>query len=394
MVTLYRIGIVNSTGLEFNLIITFFYCFILVYLFVFTAINSNKVYHEKKLFLHCIGWAFGLVISDFFWNVLSLFPDSVDIKVGYVVNFCYFFFVSLLCSFWCLYSEFRLKSTWYKNRLLFFIVSLPMIFYIVMIVLTPFTKLFYYIEEPLVYKRGQLFHVINCIPMIYIFLGGVHACYKGLKKNRVEYRNEYLGLSSFVLLPLILWIFQVLISSVSFSMMGIVLGLFFVYDREKNQLITQDFLTNINNRNKLFAFASKKLLSLSTTKSFYLYIIDLNDFKLVNDKYGHVEGDFALCRFAVVLKNVASELNGFISRYGGDEFVLLVDTPPNEDPQNVILLIKNKVDEENKLLEKPYKLSACVGYCHCKKGDNLVSILKQADESLYRAKKVHKNQFS
>ncbi len=84
-------------------------------------------------------------------------------------------------------------------------------------------------------------------------------------------------------------------------------------------LAYNDSLTNIGNRRKFY----RDFLALDVNSKYNLVLIDLNNFKLINDQYGHSKGDNTLHDFAQLLKAIATKYNGDAYRLGGDEFTLL-----------------------------------------------------------------------
>lgn len=82
-----------------------------------------------------------------------------------------------------------------------------------------------------------------------------------------------------------------------------------------------DELTGLKNRTGLLRFLEKRLRKLGDGEVLVVSMIDLDDFKNINDTRGHVEGDRCLAEFAGVLRKVCRD-DAFLARYGGDEFVI------------------------------------------------------------------------
>ena len=121
-------------------------------------------------------------------------------------------------------------------------------------------------------------------------------------------------------------------------------------------------------------------------------ILDLDDFKGINDTFGHLVGDFVLIKFVQIVKSLIRKTDK-IYRYGGDEFIIIFNRSTPLNATKTIERILNKIDK-TKLKYKDYliKLTVSAGItCH-KKGDDVESIIKRADEALYEAK-VTKNEY-
>ena len=123
----------------------------------------------------------------------------------------------------------------------------------------------------------------------------------------------------------------------------------------------------------------------SAEKTFRLYMIDVNDFKQVNDKFGHLVGDKALQLVADALHNVSDRLHGFCARYGGDEFVLIIQ----KDIQ-IQETIQNEVDTlRESCADLIPRITVCTGYTECSTDAvTAAQLIALADEQLYIQKKL------
>jgi len=162
--------------------------------------------------------------------------------------------------------------------------------------------------------------------------------------------------------------------------------------REKNQLLEymsyHDTLTNLPNRRLLEEFAEKMLtLAKRENKPLSILFMDLDRFKPINDVYGHQMGD-------EVLKLIAKRLEKFarssdtISRYGGDEFVILAYDCSKQDATALAERLVKAIEEPMKIDQLTLQLSASVGIATSPEdGDELTKLIRLADERLYMAKK-------
>lgn len=114
--------------------------------------------------------------------------------------------------------------------------------------------------------------------------------------------------------------------------------------------------------------------------------LDLDDFKYINDTYGHLVGDFVLIKFTKMLKALTRSSDK-IYRYGGDEFVIVFNRTPLISAIKTIERIIDKI-HKTKLKYKDFiiSLNVSVGIAPHKKGDDIDTLLKRADDALYEAK--------
>ena len=153
--------------------------------------------------------------------------------------------------------------------------------------------------------------------------------------------------------------------------------------RKLQKRIYIDPLTGVYNRKfleEIFKFEVEKYKKFKT--DFCLLFVDLNNFKLVNDTYGHEEGDKILRSVAKLLKENVRE-NDYVIRYGGDEFIIITEIPH----ENILKLVERLTDKLN-INYKGIKVTASVGVaCYNSDGKDLKTLIKVADERMYKVKR-------
>lgn len=147
--------------------------------------------------------------------------------------------------------------------------------------------------------------------------------------------------------------------------------------KELNQKSLKDPLTEVYSRKFLYSFITK----INQYDSFLVVFIDLDNFKYVNDNYGHKEGDKVLRKVAKILKD-SFRKDDFIIRYGGDEFVVLAKTD-----KKILDKLTKRIEENF----KKYSISMSYGTAfYPQEGDNLQDLIILADKRMYEQKKAKK----
>ena len=155
------------------------------------------------------------------------------------------------------------------------------------------------------------------------------------------------------------------------------------YQKKNIKLATTDTLTNLNNRN---AFDEYLDMIIAKTKlnheKLTIIIIDIDNFKNINDKYGHIKGDEVLKGVADYLKRLI-RTEDILARWGGDEFALILKC----DLKMAKMIIKRIKDCEidNAILDN-FNITISIGMTEFQNNDTTDSILKRADQALYQAK--------
>ena len=170
------------------------------------------------------------------------------------------------------------------------------------------------------------------------------------------------------------------------------------YRRQLEILSSVDGLTGLANRRKLDSML--QLHYSSTLRFCYcmtLMVIDIDDFKAYNDKYGHIQGDDCIRRIAHCLEAQCRETD-FVGRYGGEEFVMVL---PDTDLEggltmaNKLLRAVRKLDTPN--ISPPCDVTVSIGLAILDGSENIddqhtvESLIELADEHLYKAKRSGKD---
>jgi diguanylate cyclase len=162
---------------------------------------------------------------------------------------------------------------------------------------------------------------------------------------------------------------------------------------EQQRKSMQDALTKLANRAAFDDYFAKSMVRFHHKPfELALVVIDIDDFKSINDTYGHTAGDKTLQVIAnSIVKHVSKDV--FVGRYGGEEFVLIY-TKIQEEALTTELNALNKYVARLPFKFKSNKVSITlsIGATHIKSDDNIHIAFERADEAMYKAKKQGKNQ--
>jgi len=173
------------------------------------------------------------------------------------------------------------------------------------------------------------------------------------------------------------------------------LELKFAFEHEQH-LAHTDALTGVNNRRYLFELAAHQFnVALRYNSPFSVLMFDVDDFKLINDNFGHAIGDQAL---QYLTKVVGDQLRSVdvLGRYGGDEFIVLLPQTGIQEARILGERIHTSIAamrmETNKgLLNLTISLGISQIHHHTARSDSVDALLLRADQALYAAKQAGRN---
>jgi len=187
-----------------------------------------------------------------------------------------------------------------------------------------------------------------------------------------------------------------------YSKDGIILGYVgFMYDitelkdreKELEYIASIDPMTKLYNR-RYFSNISESILKLAKRKKkpVSIVMLDIDDFKKVNDTYGHNIGDDVIIAIAKILKNICRE-SDVACRFGGEEFILLLPDTDRNGVYNVAQKVRRTVEEYQVKIDdtKSIQVTVSLGVSEVNVNKNLEVSIKKADDALYKAKENGKN---
>lgn len=160
---------------------------------------------------------------------------------------------------------------------------------------------------------------------------------------------------------------------------------------ELTQQGLSDHLTGLSTRAVLF---KKVKQSISSPQSYgALVFIDLDDLKRINDNFGHEGGDCSLLHFAQILKEYEQKYNAIAARYGGDEFILILNSIHEREAAEIVQNLCTALNITVTVKDHTFSIHGSLGVSfYPEHGTSLEDLICKADLALYSAKQRGKNQ--
>ena len=295
-----------------------------------------------------------------------------------------------ICCLWFVYVEMDQKATYIENDRKRLLVQIPAIFFaIVNVVLFIFFPSLMLDEN---YNTTFFCTIMFAlVPILYIVVAVFKSLYRALHTDEPAMKKRCLITMFYGIGLIIFGIIQTSDVQIPLFCFGCTITMLYMYLSSLDDLVSLDPLTSLNNRAQLNRYVYQELQHSSDSNDHFVIMIDLNDFKSINDVHGHIEGDRALIKTAEIIKLVCGKdpHRPFIARYGGDEFILIVRSDKEDDIKRLADNLRKAFIEYDSRSEKPYQLSASIGYAPF--SDSFRSFLhavEEADSNLYHDKKI------
>ena len=159
------------------------------------------------------------------------------------------------------------------------------------------------------------------------------------------------------------------------------------------RLLRTDSLTGVLSRDTFYLMAQQKVKEVKRhNRNIALALLDIDNFKHINDTYGHQMGDKVLAWFAQTMKSCLRE-NDILGRIGGEEFMLVLETETSKDAHSALSRMKKSLEmSEDKAVDEKITFSGGVVFIDSNNSSiSLSDIIKEADDKMYEAKRQGKN---
>ena len=259
------------------------------------------------------------------------------------------------------------------------------------LVITEATLLLINLFHPIVFKineknnyvRGPYYLLFVIIGFVLIFYGYAYYLINKLKNPSLRY-FPVIGFLTPILLgnAVQMQIYGISLLPISFTVAFAAISIAL-----QNECIYIDKLTGVYNRYELDKVL--KAGHFRRNNRIAAMMLDLNDFKSINDNYSHEEGDRALVAFADI---IATEIgtDGIVIRFAGDEFIIILPKFRNNDLSEYKNRINQALEKYNATSGKPYKLAAAIGgKIFDTKQDDMTDVVSQIDALMYSDKKSY-----
>lgn len=328
--------------------------------------------------------------ADIAWGVIDYHSSWIsNPTLSFMANGGYHIFTGVVSYLWFLFCESEQNSRVVRTKTGIILSIIPFLVLVAMVVLSYKLDLIFYVDSSGAYHRGSHYPILLGICFIYILFTSIKALVKSFFRVNYMERQRYQTLASFCVVPIITGVLQVFFVGSPLLSTGLAFAALQVYMDSMEQLISVDPMTMLNNKRQMEKQLDSCLKNRSDKQTIYLFIMDIDYFKTINDTYGHVEGDEAIVMAADAIRNAVRKTNFFACRYGGDEFVVIAEVDSAFKPKEFIATVNNELQKLSEKRGKEYTLHFSVGYKRLDESiETVLDFVEKADEGLYRIKKA------
>lgn len=302
----------------------------------------------------------------------------------------YYILTALFVFTWSVYAAYKLQVNWNLIKKSWLLLVTPMFIAVGLAIASLWNECLFKFDNSGAYIRGELFSVHTAILGFYLIISLFSAIEIMLSSKRKELLRECIAMVLSVLFPVVGGILQTIHYGFNMAWTGSCISLVIMFVSVQNRQLVTDALTGVHNRGSFERHLRECVERKVTNKQLYLLMIDINKFKQINDKYGHIVGDNALIEVAKMLKNLnKSAHTDFWARYGGDEFVVLCWRKNENEIRELIENIHNECSGLKKNKKLVFDISLSVGWAKYELGkyETVEKFIAVADEMMYVAKR-------
>lgn len=355
--------------------------------------QSRKMTSQKETSQIIMHWMLGVLIVFSASDVAAYWFRGKSAFGVEIANMCYFILMALGSYLWLLYICVKMRNLRKLSRLLI-LTGIPAALLCLAILLNPWTNFFFSVDDQNLYHRGNGVFLTWIVEWGYI-LAALVVNIRAIMTEKKTYRKQELKGYLIFLTPMAAAaLVQMFFYGTTTNQIGFMIAMLMAFSNRQSHLVQRDELTGLNNRN---AFLNYRDYMVTRTREIdlTLFMLDADNFKAINDAYGHLSGDQALRDIADILRTAAAIITHrrvILYRYAGDEFIIAGTELNEEDNRALVEEIHRQVDlknEANAAQGIEYRIGLSVGFATkpCITVEEFDGLLEQADEAMYNIKK-------
>ena len=346
--------------------------------------SAEQMYFVRML--HLNAW---ILLTDLGICLLRGHGGLALIVLNHAVCMAYFIMHFWFCLEWVYYVIAKLYPRVQISRTVRILLMAPTFAGCVITALSPVTGWVYTLTEENVYRRGPLLWIVFVAAILYHTVSMGLILHEKRHPSRSRENGEYWALMGFPILIFAGNVLQLLFYGLSVVWISTALCMLILFVSMQNEQMSCDKLTGLYNRGQINAQLVWEIGRLHGSGDYlFAAMLDLDHFKQMNDRFGHLTGDKALKVAAGILKNNTRK-SDFVGRFGGDEFLLIGHVKNPENVEEILKRITDAIEQTNTQNLLPCRLSVSIGCTVVRAEDQptMDSLINDADSRMYEEKR-------
>ncbi|MGN8772933.1 GGDEF domain-containing protein [Candidatus Weimeria sp. HCP3S3_B5] len=351
---------------------------------------GSELINQWQYFVSGIALMVINITCDTIWQLMDSGCIPGNRTLDYITKSIYFFSLTFIGLIWLLLSEAIRRTAFSAWRLSMILSGAIVYLHALLLITNPWTGFLFHVGSDLFYVRGRLFILQYIFPFVYLAVCAVRSTQNISREKNYFERTTFFANSLCPLIPVAASLLQLYFRRLPLLAPSLAITIFLLYTYLIESGVKYDSLTGLSNRRALFHTISHWMKSPSES-GLFLFMIDVDFFKTINDSFGHVQGDIALKEVAEILESGIAECGkrALAARYGGDEFTIILQSESSSENNRISARIQRLISMSNKSGDHIYNLSLSIG---CVRYDPLTThtvreLVNAADSVLYLVKK-------
>ena len=349
-----------------------------IIMYAFLRCQKDRQSHSTKLFRWFILSVIIVGVAEIYSWIIAVENSDFLRPFHYIGNALFFSFNLMPVTFGLLYLDYIIHVSMERNRRKLILYLLPVYLNIGFVICNIFFDGFLFrVDAANVYHRGIAAYIGNGITFLFTMV-----VIAGFYRNKLMITGRITqAILILIILPVIGVVLQMLFLGLSLSIPAYTLAIFITFLLMERHELLKDPLTLLHSRIQM---ENRLQYKLRAQEPFTTIMIDVNDFKNINDIYGHTIGDKVLIDVSRILLSSAN-YEDFVCRFGGDEFFVILEST-NDIGRSYI----QRIDQIllNYSSNKPYRTALSYGLVYVDHSENYTveELIRITDQFMYKDK--------
>ena len=327
--------------------------------------------------------------ADMFWALTEGGFISPPKILNAAVNSILLCSTVLGCYVWFRYVTYRARLNFVSAKNSKILLIVPVIIAVVLNIASIFTGWTFSIGTNGRFETGKLFLLQSVISYLYLLFATVLSVSHAVKSNYKPHKYEFFIYATYIVPGMLCGFLEDFIPTVPILSLSMYLEINVIFMLLRDRQITRDVMTGLNNKRVLDEQLEKEISKSSKKHPVSVFMIDIDNFKKINDVYGHIAGDDAIKLVAHCLKATAQKYGLTVCRYGGDEFSLI--NASHTGNNEIVKALKEEIRNACTVSHLEFEVTVSIGYAICTdKHYHLQKLIDSADAFMYREKQSKK----